>query len=346
MDISSVFKLFAFLLWVAAIGLVVIIVARAGRGQPTKGLTTGVLVTVVLALLVTVISLGVIFVQPDERDVVISALQDKGYRPQALQPGLNFIVPLFENVRPYSISRKTYTMASATTEGQINGDDSIRARTRDGQQVSIDASVIYAIDPGKVIDLHIKWQDRYEDNLIRPEARGVIRDAVSQYDVEEVVSGKRAEMEQQITDTLQEKLAENGLILNDFVLRDIHFSDEYAAAVEQKQISQQQAQQAAYVVEQRKQEAEQARQTAQGRADSVVIDSKGAAQARIIQAQAEAQALGVIAVVLKDNPDLLTYQYITKLSPNVQVMFLPNGTPFLFPLPQTPAQTQTTPAPQ
>ena len=76
---------------------------------------------------------------------------------------------------------------------------SIRARTRDGQQVSVDASVIYAIDPAKVIDLHIKWQDRYEDNLIRPEARGVIRDAVSQYDVEEIVSGKRAEMEEQIT---------------------------------------------------------------------------------------------------------------------------------------------------
>ena len=343
MDITAVFKFLAFLLWVAAIGMIVIVVARAGRGQPTRGLMTGVLVTVVVAVLVTVISLGVIFVQPDERDVVISALQDQGYRSQALQPGLNFIVPLFENVRPYTIARKTYTMASATTEGQVSGDDSIRARTRDGQQVSVDASVIYAIDPAKVIDLHIKWQDRYEDNLIRPEARGIIRDAVSQYDVEQVVSTKRAEMERQITAILEEKLAENGLILNDFVLRDIHFSDEYAAAVEQKQISQQQAQQAAYVVEQRKQEAEQARQTAQGRADSVVIDSKGAAEARVIQAEAEAKALGLIASVLQANPNLLTYQYITKLAPNVQVMFLPNNAPFIFPLPQTATETITAP---
>ena len=66
----------------------------------------------------------------------------------------------------------------------------------------------------------------------------------------------------------------------------------------------------------------------------------------MIQAEAEAQALEAIAAALQDNPDLLTYQYITKLSPNVQVMFLPNGTPVLLPLPETPAQPTTVPAPQ
>ena len=343
MDIANVFKLLAFILWIVAVALLILGLTRTSRGQPAKGLMTGFLVTVISAVVVTIISLGVVFVQPEERDVVISALQQKGYRPQALQPGLNFIVPLFEHAIPYSIARQTYTMASAAAEGQVEGDDSIRARTRDGQQVTVDASVIYSIDPANVIDLHIKWQDRYQDNLVRPEARGIIRDAVSQYDVEEVVSSKRSELEKEISDTMEQKLAENGLVLADFVLRDIHFSDEYAAAVEQKQIAQQQAQQAAYVVEQRKQEAEQARQTAQGVADAAVIKAKGDAEARVIQAQAESQALQVISQVLRDNPDLLTYQYITKLAPNVQVMFLPNNSPFVFPLPQVQGTTTTTP---
>ena len=34
-----------------------------------------------------------------------------------------------------------------------------------------------------------------------------------------------------------------------------------------------------------------------------------------------------------DKPELLTYQYITKLSPNIQAMLLPSNQPFLFPLP-------------
>ena len=38
---------------------------------------------------------------------------------------------------------------------------SIAARTADGQEVLIDSSVIYAVDPNHVIPLHINWQDRY-----------------------------------------------------------------------------------------------------------------------------------------------------------------------------------------
>jgi regulator of protease activity HflC (stomatin/prohibitin superfamily) len=227
-------------------------------------------------------------------------------------------------------------MSVAPNEGQVQGDDSIRARTKDGQEVIIDASVIYQIDPTKVVPLHIVWQNRYEDGFVRPEARGSIRDAVSQYGVEEVVSSKRAEMVQIISETLGASLAENNLHLIDFVLRDIHFSEEYAAAVEQKQIAEQQAQQAAFVVEQRKQEAEQARQVAQGQADAAVIAAQGAAEARLIQAEAEAQANELLAASLENNPELLQYQYILKLSPGVQTMLIPSGNQFILPLPTSP----------
>jgi len=166
-------------------------------------------------------------------------------------------------------------------------------------------------------------------------ARGVIRDLASQYAIEEIVSSKRAEMVQKITDEMSTKLGENNLILIDFILRDIHFTEQYAAAVEAKQIAEQNALQAEYVVQQKKQEAEQARQTAQGQADATVIQAKGAAEARTIQAGAEAKALELINAALEGHPDLLTYQYITKLAPNVQVMFLPSNAPFIFPLPET-----------
>jgi regulator of protease activity HflC (stomatin/prohibitin superfamily) len=129
-------------------------------------------------------------------------------------------------------------------------------------------------------------------------------------------------------------LDENGLTMVDFVLRNITFSPEYAAAVEQKQIAEQQAQEAQLLVEKKKQEAEQARQEAQGQADAVVIAAEAKAEARVLEAEAEAEALQVQAEVLADYPDLLTYVYITKLAPNVDVMFLPYDSPFIFPLPE------------
>ena len=337
MNIVDVIRSLAGFAWLAAIGLGGLAIARAARNQTAKGSSSSALIAVIAAIALTVLGSGLVYVESNERGIV-KTIRAGGIRPQALQPGLQWILPVVEQAVTYSISNQTYTMSAVPTEGQVLGDDSIRARTKDGQEVIIDASVIYRIDPDKVVQLHIVWQNNYQEGIVRPEARGIIRDAVSQYGVEEVVSTKRAEMVQIITDQLGNSMAENNLELLDFVLRDIHFSEEYAAAVEQKQIAEQQAQQAKFVVEQKKQEAEQARQVAQGQADAAVIAAKGGAEARIIQAQAEAEANRLLAESL--SPELVQYQYVLKLSPGVQTIFIPSGNQFILPLPGSPQNPQ------
>ena len=333
MNIATVFQGIATIAWVGFIAVLVLTFTRTSRGQATRGFTSLVIVLLVAAIVLTTVGAGLVFLQADQYGVVISAFQPNGYRTQPLGPGLHWIIPFFENVKAYSIARQTYTMATSSGEGQVQGDDSIEARTKDGQQVYIDASVIYSIDPAKLIQLHITWQDRYQDNVVRPVARAAIRDAVSQFGVEEIVSTQRAVLEKNITDSIQQGLQANNLVMSDFLLRNIRFSDQYAQAVEQKQIAEQQALQAKLVVEQKKNEAEQARQVAQGQADAAVIAAKGAADARVIQAQAEAQANDLITKSL--TPELLQYQYITKLAPNVQTIFVPSGNQFILPLPNT-----------
>ena len=340
MNIVDVIRSLAGFAWLAAIGLGVLAIARSSRNQNVRGSSSTALLVVIVAIVLTILGSGLVYVESSERGVV-RTIRAGGVRPAALGPGLHWIIPVVESVVTYSISNQSYTMSGVALEGQVQGDDSIRARTKDGQEVIIDASVIYQIDPAKVVQLHIVWQNRYQDGIVRPEARGIIRDAVSQYGVEEVVSTRRAEMVQIITDDLSASLAQNNLILLDFVLRDIHFSEGYAQAVEQKQIAEQQAQQARLTVEQKKQEAEQARQVAQGQADAAVIAAQGAAEAQIIQAEAQAQANELIGQSLQNNPEILQYQYILKLAPGVQTIFLPTGNQFILPLPNT---TTTPPA--
>ena len=334
MDVTVVLAWFVGLLWFATVLWVAFSVFRAAKNQPIKAAVPITIGLALLAILLTFVNSGLVFVQPQERGVVISAFAPAGYRTQPLEPGLSWVIPFFEKVEIYPISYETYTMSIAMEEGQRPGDDSIAARTADGQEILVDASVIFAIDPEQVIRVHILWQDRYQDELVRAQARSIIRDAVSQFNVSEVVSTKRFELINMINQDMSEALGENGLLMVDFVIRNITFSEEYAAAVEQKQIAEQQSQQAELLVEKKKQEAEQARQEAQGIADAAVITAEGQAEARILEAEAESQALEVQAQVLDDYPDLLTYVYITKLSPNVDVMFLPADSPFLFPLPE------------
>ena len=333
MNVATVLRGVVILLWMGVIGLLAVAVLRATRGKKVTGISWAIMATAIAAVLLTTASAGLVFIQPEERGVVISAVAPDGYRKEPLDPGLRWIIPYFESVERYPISRQTYTMSSMTMEGQVQGDDSVSARTSDGQEIIMDASVIYAANPDTVVQLHIDWQRRYVDELVRPLARGVIRDAVAQFGVEEVYSTKRTEMTIMIDTALAIKLGENGLDLVDFVLRNITFSPEYAESVEQKQIAEQKAQQAAFVVDQRRQEAEQARQVAEGKADAVVIEAEGGAKARIIGAQAEAEALQLISIVLLQNPDLLTYRYIEELTPKIQAMLLPSDNPFLLPLP-------------
>lgn len=345
MNVATFLQAIVSILWVAVVALIVLAVLRASRGGKVRAFSMLILILAVLAVALTSVSAGLVFIKPEERGVVVSAVSPKGYREQALEPGLRWVIPFMENVILYPISKQTYTMSKITSEGQVQGDDSITARTQDGQEIFIDASVIFAIDPAKVVQVNITWQKRYENDLVRAQSRGAIRDAVSQFTVEEVVSTKRFDLSRQISDALGKKFSENGLILSDFVLRNITFSPEYAASVEQKQIAEQQAQQAHLVVEQRIQEAQQAREVATGLADAVVIQAQGQADARILQAQAEAKALLLLADALKDNKDLLTYTYINKIAPGVQVMLVPNNTPYLLPLPTLTPSSSTTPSP-
>lgn len=335
MRITDLISAIAGFLWIAAVAVTVFSTVQAARSKPIKRSRTIILSLVVAAIIITTLSAGLVFIEPQERGVVISAITPSGYRTEALQPGMRWIVPFVERVEIYPISRQTYTMSIASFEGQIQGDDSITARTSDGQEIYVDASVIYQVNPSKVVDVHILWQDRYSSDLVRAQSRGIIRDAVSQFTVDQVISAKRFDLVAYIEQELDAKLEENGLSLVDFVLRNITFTPEYAASVEQKQIAEQQAKQAGLVVEQKRQEAQQVIETAKGDAQAAVIAAQGRADARLIESKAEADALVLIQSAIANNPELLTYQYITKLAPNISTMLLPAESPFVFQLPET-----------
>ncbi|MBI4322223.1 MAG: prohibitin family protein [Chloroflexi bacterium] len=290
-------------------------------------------VVYVFLLVVLSISLfggSIAFVQPHNAAVVISVLAPDGYRDRPLRSGLRWIVPVLEQVKIYPIAWQTYTMSSKPNEGEKPGDDSIAARTSDGQEVMLDCSVIFQIDPEQLVRINIEWQGRYIEDFIRPLLRGVIRTQVSQYTVDEVNSYKRLDLERDVSEILRGDLREKGFTMDRFILRNISFSPEYAASVERKQMALQRAME-------KEHEAEQIRRLAQGEADAIRI-----------KADAQAQALRLIAQPLAGNPNLLTYEYVEKLSLNIRVMLLPANTPYILPIPdmtQFPSNTITSTLP-
>jgi len=274
------------------------------------------------------LSAGLVSIPPNQRGLILNLFT--GVRLPTLTPGVHFIVPVIESVKRYNIGQETYTMSKDSSEGEVQGDDSVTARTSDGQEVFIDASVTYRINPDNPYDLLTRFPgDDWKNVLIRPQARSIVYNRVAKYKVEEVYSSKRAVLQKEVEDDMRTKLAENGLILESFLLRNVTFNAEYAKSVEEKQIAQQNSERAKFLVESERQEAERVRVQAQGRADAAVTAAKGEAEARVIQAKAEAESLSLIAEQLRNNPNLLTFRYIEKLAPTVQTIMLPSNQPFL-----------------
>jgi regulator of protease activity HflC (stomatin/prohibitin superfamily) len=224
------------------------------------------------------------------------------------------IMPFIERVNKYPIYWQTYSMVATYDEGDHMGMDSIRARTSDGQEVLMDCSLIFRIDSDQAVLVHIDWQDRYREDFVRPLTRSIVRRQVSQFTVEEVNSSSRRDLEANLDRLLREEFLSKGFVLDQFLLRDITFSPEYALSVEQKQVALEEQIRAEY-------EAERMRRLARGQADALIIN-----------ATARAEALSLIGVVLAQNPDLLTYQYIDKLSPNIRAMLVPTDAPLILPL--------------
>ena len=334
MNISGSFSLLALVLFGALIAYVVWVLVERQNRRPRRISITLVLILLVGGLVAMSLGSGLVFIEPEERGVVISALSSRGYRSGVLTPGLHWIAPYAERVQRYSIAQRTYTMSGVPAEGEVQGDDSVQARTNDGQEVFMDATVIFSIDPEQVNLIHVLWQERFVNDLVRPQVRGIIREQVAQFGVEEVYGTERERLHDEIESKLQEIFAANGLLLrdNDFIVRNITFTPEYADAIERKQIAEQEAERAKFLVEQQKQEAERLREEAKGDKDAAITRAEGEAESAKIRASGEAEALRLVNQVLADNPDLLQYKYIEKLASNIDVMLLPANSPYLFDL--------------
>ncbi len=287
---------------------------------------------------ITVLSAALVFIDPREIGVVVSLISPKGIREEPLRSGLNWIVPLAEQVVRYPIITQSYTMALRPREGNELGDDAIRARTADGQVVIIDITALFRIDPDQVVDLHIRWQDRYIRDFIRPGLRAFVRSQAAKFNVVEINSEKRQAFEAALNSMHHDYSRRSGIIPEKILVRNITFSPEYALSVEQKQTALQRVIEADYKARQIANlaagEGERIRITARADADATVIRAQAHATARVVQARAEAEALDLIGVALADRDNLLTFRYIEKLAPNIKAMLLPSNAPLILPMPR------------
>lgn len=363
MGIDALFNVIAigaFLVGLAGVGLVVM---NASRSQNVRGGVILAIIGFLLGIVFLVVAEGLLVVGPTERVVVFNTLSGDLEEPR--EPGLHVIIPGIQQTFPYFVSRQEYTMSSSAGEGasnRANIDDAIDARSIDGQEVSIDITILFTIDPENINTVHRNWSDiqqGYIEGLIRPTLRSLTRDVIATARAEEIFGsevvvelasdevgevgtqpgiridpetgfsfpnpspGSRAEVQAEIERQAAIQLGAEGFTVVQVLLNEINFSDDFIQAIENRQVAELERDRAEV-------QAETTRIEAGGRADARIEEARGEAEAVRIQAQAEAEALRLVSEQIAANPNLIQYTYINQLSDNVSVVLVPTNSPFLF----------------
>ena len=329
MIIASLLSGVAVLLWLGLLAYIGYMVVQRSQGRRSKVSIPVALHILIAAGVVSTLSTSVVIIDAGEAGVVFNVFT--GTQPGSLGPGMHFVTPYINQVYRYTVREQVYTMAKNPAQGES---DSLWAPTIEGLQVGIDSTTRYRIDPDKANHVHNKLRNDYVRILIRPGIRSIVRHYVSQNMVTDIYGPKRAQIQQEITEALRERLEGSGFELLSFDIRNVNFTDDYAQAIEQKQIAQQEAEQMEYVKQKEELEAERK-----------VIEARGMKQAAITNAEGEAEALRLVSEQIARNPNLLSYRYIEKLSPNIRVMMVPSESPFILNLEGLETQLGTEEAP-
>jgi regulator of protease activity HflC (stomatin/prohibitin superfamily) len=318
------------LVWVGLFIYLFYVIGQRTRGRPARFSVTTIVAFVLAAVVLGTLGGSVVIVDAGEVGVVFNVFG--GTQKEPLNPGLHFVVPYINTVYRYPTQEQVYTMTKNKGEGEgqyRDVDDSLLAPTIEGLQVGIDSSTRYKINSTMAWKIHNDLRD-YKNVLVRPKIRSIVRLYVSQNTVTNVYGPKRAEIQASIETALRQAFEPEGLVLLSFDLRNVDFSEEYARSIEQKQIAQQQAEQLVFVLQKEQREAERKK-----------IEAEGIKQAAITRAQGDAEALRLINQQIAGNPNLILYNYVAKLAPNVSVMLVPSNAPFILSLPNLPTGTIT-----
>jgi len=205
-------------------------------------------------------------------------------QPTALTEGIQVTNP-FVDVVKMTVRTETYTMSATSSEGTVQGDDSIQALSSDGLLMPLDITIAYRLVGGDAPLVYRNIGADYVDKIIRPASRTAVREAIAGFTAQEAYSTKREALPQKMHDLLTERMGAllrqredfkgaTGFIVDQVMLRKIQLPDKVKNAIEAKLEAAQQSEQMQFVLEKERQEAERKRIEAKGVSDFQTIVSQ------------------------------------------------------------------------
>lgn len=238
---------------------------------------------------------------------------DKGVSSQEVGPGRYFL----------TMNEELYLFPTFTQNYTWSGGEAISFQTREGLNVSADIGISYSVAPDKVSVLFEKYRKgigEITDLYLRNMVRDALVTAASTQPIETVYGAGKAELISKVEVTVRAQVAPIGInIERIYWIGQLTLPPNVVASINAKIQATQMAEQRRNEVEQAKAEAEKLRQSAQGAAD-----------AKLLVAKSEAEAIRIKGEALRENAGLVQLQAVEKWNGVLPVTMMGNNSvPFV-----------------
>jgi len=229
-----------------------------------------------------------------------------GVKQAVVGEGTHFMIPWVQSPIIYDIRARPKNVPTITG-------------SKDLQNVNITLRILFRPKPDALPGIYTTLGQDYDDRVLPSITNEVLKAVVAEFDAGELIT-QRESVSARVHKELTERATQFGLILDDISITHLTFGREFTAAVELKQVAQQEAEKARYLVE----KAEQVKTAS-------IINAEGDTEAADLLARAFAQAgEGLVELRrIETAEDVATY-----LANSRNVVYLPQNQQTLLSLPQ------------
>ena len=270
----------------------------------------------VLSIVPLLLALSIIVVPDGSAGVRVSQIW--GARPGTLYPGVHVVTPLIDSVVLYDTREQVYTTrAYEPKQPENDGDDSSATKTaekfvathpqntktpandgevllvqaREGLNIGLAVSVRYRLDPQRLSYIHANLPQPVGEEVVAPTVATIYRQIAPNYVTKEIFATKREELRTSAASAITARLAGDGIIVREVLLRDLKLPDQYAQGLQGLLLKEQQNEQLGTDQEIKQKQVRIAELEAEAQKAREVKQAEAQAQVRVLQAKAESDAM-------------------------------------------------------
>ncbi len=241
----------------------------------------------IAALLPLLLAVSIVVIPDGSAGVRISQIW--GARPGTLYPGVHIITPLVDSVSLYDTREQVYSTIAAETEKKKG--ELLTVQAREGLNIGLAVSVRYRLDPRRLDSIHTNLPQPVGEQVVAPVVSTIYRQLAPNYMTREIFATKREELRAKASQAITARLASDGIVVREVLLRDLQLPGEYARGLEGLLLKEQEDERLSTEQDIKLKEVRIAELEAEAQKARSVKQAEAQAQVRVLQAKAESDAM-------------------------------------------------------